>query len=124
MRLRVFFFDTDRAEYHGQWSDAMMGKMFEPDRYTKMIDLDVESWPSDLDVLNDMFAQTQNDNPAFRGQAWRHVLSKRTLKPCRASCVGDVFVVEDRWYMVDRIGFKQIEPLDTHFVFSEPEDLQ
>lgn len=121
MRLRVFFFDTDRAEYHGQWSDAMMGKLFEPDRYTKMIDTVVDDWASDLDILNDTFAQTQNDR--FR-DGWRPVMSHRQLKPCRSSCVGDVFVVEDRWYMVDRIGFKKIEPLDSHFIFSEPEDVQ
>ena len=124
MRLRVFFFDTDRAEYHGQWSDAMMGKLFEPDRYTKMIDTEVEHWPSDVDVLNDMFSRTQNDYPNHREKGWRPMLSNNELKPCRSSCVGDVFVVEDRWYMVDRIGFKQIKPLDSHFIFAEPEDLQ
>lgn len=109
MRLRVFFFDTTCQSYHGQWSDAMKGQMFEPDRYIKMIDTTVGDWPSDTDILNDTFRETQND---VHVKGWRPSMSNDKLGVCRSSCVGDVFAVDDRWYMVDRIGFKKIDPLE------------
>lgn len=116
MRLRIVYYrpgwhklmaQPNEEQQKEAWSVTFEGKFVAPSQYEVVADVNTERGGADDDeLLNDTYRNTQND---FFEQGWRPYLIPDS-EGIRSSMIGDLFALDDKWYIVAREGFTRLTP--------------
>lgn len=119
MRLRIVYYrpewmkkqyQPNQEQREEAWNVTFEGNFVAPARYEVVADVHIERGSEDdQTILDNTFRNTQND---FFPNGWR-----QTLVPgfcgVRSSMIGDLFALDDKWYIVARTGFTPLTPEQT-----------